>query len=268
MKIHTYFHWAYHKFGWKHKYNLGTGLFIWLFLLLTRPFGVYATDLSHFFALAMFLLPVGISFILISYLTDYLFTNWVKIELTSDLKMDGFSWLLKLILFVHVIYLMRLIRCDWECFEMLEYLEQWFAFVLMILLTYIPLALYGRSKYFHLLVGRSEDENGNLSIKGDGKDRLTLNTNELILVKADDNYVDFYISDSDEPIRKTIRATLTSIVDQLSQHPQFQRVHRSFIVNLRYTEKRNFKKLAVKKGEWSMEIPLSPSFKDAVRSLV
>ncbi len=268
MKIHTYFHWAYHKFGWKHRYNLGTGLFIWLFLLLTRPFGVYATDLYHFLALAMFLLPVGISFILISYLMDYVFPKWLKIDLTSNPKVDGFSWLLKLILFVHAIYLMRLIRCDWECFELFEYIEQWFAFILMILLTYLPLALYGRSKFFHSLVGTTEDEKGNLLIQGDGKDQLTLNSDELMLVKADDNYVDFYISSPNEPVKKTIRATLTSIVDQLSQHPQFQRVHRSFIVNLRYTEKRNFKTLAVKKGEWSMDIPLSPSFKDAVQSLV
>ena len=267
MKIHTYFHWVYHTYGWKHKYNLGTGLFIWLFLLLTRPFGVYATDFNHFLALAMLLLPVGISFIIVSYGIDHLF-KLLKVDLAANPKMDAFSWTFKLILFVHIIYLMRIIRCDWECFETLEYMEQWFASLLMILLTYIPIALFGRSKFFHSLVGQSAGVEGDLKIRGDGKDQLILHMDELMLVKADDNYVDFFILNSDVPIRKTMRATLASVMDQLSKYPQFRRVHRSFVVNLRYTEKRNFKTLSVKNGEWSMDVPLSPSYKDAVQSFV
>ncbi len=267
MKIHTYFHWAYHKFGWNHKYNLGTGLFIWLFLLLTRPFGVYVTDFKHFLALAVLLLPVGVSFVVVSYFTDYLFRKWLSLDLTAKPNIDAWAWIAKLFLFVHVVYVMILIRCNWECFEVIEYVEQWFASALMILMTYIPLALYGRSKFFHSLVGeKGKDES--LSIHGEGKDRLIVNVDEIILAKADDNYVDFFFLDSEVPSKKTIRSTLTSITDQLSSHPQFQRVHRSFLVNLKFAEKQNSKLLIVKNGNWSMEVPLSPSYKDSIQELV
>ncbi|MEP1097753.1 MAG: LytTR family DNA-binding domain-containing protein [Cyclobacteriaceae bacterium] len=268
MKIHKHFHWAYHRFGWKHPYNLGTGLFIWLFLLLARPFGVYVNDLQHFVALALFLLPVGVSFILISYLTDISFQRLLKIDLSSNLVMDGISWILKLILFVHIVFLMRLIRCDWECFDGLEYLEQWLAFLFMILLTYLPLALYGRSKFFHSLVGKEQIDEGNLILKGEGKEKITVNLDELLLLKADDNYVDVFISTSQFPSKKTIRTTLKAVQNQLAAYPQFQRVHRSFVVNLKYAVKRNLSTLVVSDGEWSMDVPLSPSFKDSVQSLL
>jgi len=266
--MHKYFHWAYHKFGWKHAYNLGAGLFIWLFLLLARPFGVYVNDLQHFVALALFLLPVGVSFTLISYLTDIGFQRMLKIDLPSNLRMDGISWILKLILFVHIVFLMRLIRCEWECFDVLEYLEQWFAFSLMFLLTYLPLALYGRSKFFHSLVGREQINEGNFTLRGEGKEKIIVNLNELLLLKADDNYVDVFISASESPIKKTMRITLKAVHDQLSSYPQFQRVHRSYVVNLKFTVKRNFSTLEVKDGEWSMDVPLSPSFKDSIQSLL
>ncbi|MEP5611696.1 MAG: LytTR family DNA-binding domain-containing protein [Cyclobacteriaceae bacterium] len=268
MRIHKYFHWAYHTFGWKHAYNLGTGLFIWLFLLLTRPFGVYVNDLSHFVALALLLLPVGVSFILISYLTDFGFRRLLKVDLSSSPRMDGISWILKLVLFVHVVFLMRLTRCAWECFDGLEYLEQWFAFSFMILLTYLPLALYGRSNFFRSLVGKEQVGQGNLILRGEGKEKIVVNPNDLILLKADDNYVDVFVSNSEAPTKKTIRITLKAVENQLTAHPQFQRVHRSFVVNLKYTAKRNFNTLEVKDGKWSMDVPLSPSFRDSVQSLL
>ncbi len=268
MPIHKYFQWGYHRSGWKHTYNLGTGLFVWLFLLLTRPFGVYATDLNHFFALALFLLPVGISFVLISYLVDYFFKSVVKIDLSSNLRMDGVSWMLKLVLFVNVIYVLRLTRCDWQCFDVLDYLEQWFAFGLMMLLTYIPTSLYGKSQFFRTLVGKNTDEEEGMKLQGEGKEQLTVDLNEIMLFKAEDNYVDLYISASEPLTKKTMRATLTSISNQLAAYPQFQRVHRSFVVNLQYTKKRNFNTLTVENGEWSMDVPLSPSFRNSLRPLL
>lgn len=241
---------------------------MWLLLLLARPFGVYVNDLNHFFALALFLVPVGVSFILTSYFIDLLFQKLLKIDLSSNPFVDGISWFLKLFFFVHIVYLLRLLRCDWACFEMLEYLEQWFAFALMMLLTYVPFALYGRAKFFHSLAKVDQVGDDELELKGDGKEQLIVNLEALLLLKSDDNYVDLFVAKKEGVTKKSLRVTLTSLSDQLTTYPQFQRVHRSFVVNLKYTQKRSFNGLVVKKGDWSIQVPLSPSYKDAVNSIV
>lgn len=265
--MHKYFHWFYYHHGWRHYYNLTSALFMWAFLLLARPFGVYVNDLNHFFALALFLSPIPVVFLITSYSTE-----WVTNRLVSNSRQlkynhthDKIVWMIKLLLLVNIIYILVLFRCYWECFSILEYLEKWFAFILLFLLTYIPTAMYGRSMYFRSL---AHQETGKIKLEGDSKDVVSIKPEDLLLIKADDNYVDLYIRTDEDPKTQTIRGTLKSIAYQLSGYPQFQQVHRSYIVNLKYTRRESFNALSQHHNNWSIKVPLSPRHKARIEAML
>lgn len=65
-----------------------------------------------------------------------------------------------------------------------------------------------------------------------GKDRLSLQPDQLIYVESVGNYVDIHWRNADQLQKTVLRSTLKEITDSLSHHPQFFRCHRAFLVNL------------------------------------
>lgn len=251
-------------------YNISSGIFIWLFLLLTLPFGLYNNNLGGVVNLAIFLLPVGVLWVFISYFGDLLFSTASDRLVKPDPRDRLFVWLGKVALFIHLIFLSRGVLCDWQCLDLLEYGELWFAGVFLFLLTYIPFMLYAKYLYFHSLVGTSETSEGLIELRGEGKENARIEIDSLVYALADDNYIDLFCLGKNGEIEKlAMRVTMKSLLSQLEQYPQFIRIHRSTLVNLKYVLRseaglKPLKNLSIKAQDHATKLPVSKSYQDKV----
>jgi succinate dehydrogenase hydrophobic anchor subunit/DNA-directed RNA polymerase subunit L len=217
--------------------------------------------------LALYFIPFGLFFPLSSFSIDFLVKRIWPSGIASS-KVNFVFWLLKMLLFIHMIYVLRQLWCDWRCFDLNEYLELWLACFLLVSFTYIPFMIYGKFLYYHSLVGKDPASINLTTIIGSGNEELELDLHSLIYLKADDNYVDFLIETEDKVISKTLRTTLKSMEDQLSNYPQFQRIHRSYVVNIQFVVSRNSNALKVKSENWTEELAISPTYKKSIESLL
>lgn len=265
IKNHTYFLWLYNKRKYWHFYHLWSGLFIWFFLVITQPFGMYNNNLS-LGGLLLFVLIFAIIWPLISYLVDGVtrLLDYGK-EVTKNL----FLWLVKIVIMTHVIYVIREYFCPGICIDLKEYGEIWMASFLIFLFTYVPYSLFGRYMYYHSLVGIPHEDLGLFILKGHGKDQLTFSLNDLIYLQADDNYVDVFLRNQfqeEQYMRKQVlRSTLSMLETQLMDYPEFVRIHRSIIVNAKYVLQPHKKgTLTVVNQDQKIQLPVSRSYQSKV----
>lgn len=268
---HKYFHWYYYQNRNHLFFNIGLGIFIWLFLGLTLPFGLYENNLSNTFQLFLFLLPFGLIWPLIAYGVEAFYHLFGKRKLSESPALDFKFYLLKLFILVHTYFIFRNFMCDWKCVDGAEYLELWFACLLMFLLFYIPFSLYARYRYFRNMVGGEKgQESHGITVSGEGKNTLEIIPDQVIFIKSDDNYVEIVQADKTGGTTTTVfRARLKSVARQLHSHSQFIRVHRSYLVNLQFLEKKGQRdSVLLKYGTWTKEIPVSRKYKQEVLDLI
>jgi len=189
-----------------------------------------------FLTLTLWLLPVGVIWVVSIYLGDILVRIFTKGKNKDEYKLDRYGWIIKLFLIVHLILLFRGYSCNWNCFDLPEYFQLWMACILLFLLVYIPFSIYAKLQYYKAAFTNSETslEEHEVELISDGKQNLVVNTQNLAYFKSDDNYIDVFIVNDSKLTTKTFRATMKSLEHILGQHPQFVRVHRSYIVNLNY----------------------------------
>lgn len=261
LSHHKYFHWLYHHKNKKSLFNGATGLFIWFFLAFARPFGISNNNIS-LVELIAFLLPVGLLWILIVYSLDFLIRSF-SISILLNIKGDLIAWGCKIFLYVHVIWIIRGYACDWTCLDTFEYLELWIGMILLIGLVYLPYSFYGRYSYYHIAISHGATDESVIVIKGDGNDFIKINPNEVMYIKADDNYIDCTLSTGE---KVTLRSSLTSTYEQLAEQPQFIRTHRSYVINSQYFER--YKKaqanILLKSKDQMVEVPVSRSYKEEI----
>ena len=70
------------------------------------------------------------------------------------------------------------------------------------------------------------------------KEDLNFYTSQLIFAESDGNYVNFYLLTKGKIQRSTLRISISNLENQLDKYPEYLRVHRTFIVNLKQIEKR------------------------------
>lgn len=268
IRNHTYFLWLYKKRKYWHLYHLWSGLFIWFFLIVAQPFGMYNNNLS-FFGLILFVLVFAVIWTIVSYTID-----GIDLMLTYEKSVGNnlFIWAIKVLVMCHLIYGIRELLCSGQCIDLREYGEIWMASFLLFLFTYVPFMLFGRYMYYHALVGLSHEDLGLFVLKGHGKDKLTLSLNDLIYLQADDNYVDLYLRNQpkgeDYLKKQVMRATLNALEIQLIDYPQFIRIHRSIIANTKYALKPEKKgTLTVINNEQEIQLPVSRSYQHNVDQL-
>lgn len=223
---HKYFHWLYFHKKKRHAFNISSGIFIWLFLGITRPFGISNNNFEAYIYLFFSLILFGSIWVIISYLVDFSFEQRIKKDHAYDLKI----WGLKLLLMIHLFLLVRGTSCDWTCIDEIEYLELWIACILMVGFCYLTFSLYARYLYFHSIVGKTELTAGAIELLGEGKESKVLSLEQIAYIKADDNYVDIFMADKKE----TLRSSLSAIEEQLQPYSQFVRIHRSYIINFHF----------------------------------
>ncbi len=237
---------------------------MWLFLALAKPFGINITDSSEL-VIGLVLLPVGVTWCLLVYITDFVAIRLVGIRIDKDIKLDLIVWFLKVIGIIHLLFLARGLLCDWECVDLAEYFELWMAMFLLVGLAYLPFLLYARYRYYHSLLAQGPSSSYDLLLEGLGAEVVKVNASELAYIKADDNYSDIFLSK--QALEKaSIRATLTSIEQQLDGHNQFMRVHRSYLINTGYfsSYERANNRIVLDISGQQIHIPVSKTYKPAV----
>jgi hypothetical protein len=259
---HTYFHWLYYNGGKKALFNFITGLFIWFFLAFARPFGISITNVSVLELIA-FLLPIGILWILLVYFIELITIKWLGVPIHQNVKADLIAWAIKIILYIHIIWAARGLACDWECLDAFEYLELWIGLGLLIGLVYLPSSLYARYIHYHKALSYGAPSASTMIINGEGNDFAKITPEEVVFIKADDNYSDFGLSDGK---KVSLRSSLTSTYKQLIQHPQFIRTHRSYVINSQFFDsyKRSQGSITLKVKDQLFDIPVSKSYKEAI----
>lgn len=228
---HKYFHWLYYTKKKRLVFNGIALLFIWLFLALTQPFGIYDNNLS-FLKLSLFLFLMALIWVSITYCTEWIFLRLFSWNIKQDLKKDLKVWVLKITLATHVIFFLRAAACYWECVDWLEYLESWMACLLLFLFVYVPFSLYAKYLYFKGMLLQGQTDTDTLILTGAGKEVIKISKEELIFIQANDNYAILNLMKADGEMKTIlIRASLKSLELQLAPYSAFLRIHRSYIVN-------------------------------------
>jgi len=94
------------------------------------------------------------------------------------------------------------------------------------------------------------------------KCNAVIDTNKLQYIKSEGHYLEFYIEDNDKP--EIDRNTMIKILEDLPSS-FFVRVHKSFIVNIKYIKIINSTKLMLNNGTW---INLSRTYKQQLKEIL
>ncbi|MEQ8715179.1 MAG: LytTR family DNA-binding domain-containing protein [Cyclobacteriaceae bacterium] len=262
LSHHKYFQWLYFTQGKRGLFNLITGLFIWLFLAFAQPFGISVTS-SSTLDIYLFLIPIGMLWVILAYGMDYIARHLLHIEVRKNVLADLLLMLSKVIVYIHVVWLLRGIACDWECLDFFEYFELWVSMYLMIAIVYLPYSFYARYLYYHMALSQGLTSADMLVIMGEGKDSFRCNPSELMYIQADDNYSDFVMRTQE---KHSLRSSLSRVSEQLDPYPQFLRTHRSFIINTQYFDQYHRSKgiIILAHESHKVEVAVSKSYKPTV----
>jgi len=94
------------------------------------------------------------------------------------------------------------------------------------------------------------------------KNKLVIDANELLYIKSEGHYLEFYVEGKTKP--ELDRNTLTGILEILPSH-LFVRIHKSYIVNIGHIKIINSTKLMLKNGTW---INLSRTYKQQLKDML
>ena len=176
----------------------------------------------------------SLTWVLVSYFIDFFTRIFVETKAAINEKKSLSNFLIKICLLVHAILVIRLALCDWSCINILEYLQIWMAAIFLIGLSYLIYILHAKYIYFKNMVGTSFDQEL-VVINSKGKYQFKAYPNKIIYFKSEDNYVKIAYLDEKELVKSDlIRLPLKSVENQLESFSQFTRIHRSYIVNLKF----------------------------------
>lgn len=94
------------------------------------------------------------------------------------------------------------------------------------------------------------------------KSKAILNSNEILYVKSDGHYVDYYLKNRSNP--EIDRNSLSEVLQMLPTS-SFVRIHNSFIVNIYHIKIINSTKVMLDNGEW---INLSRTYKQQLKDIL
>ena len=262
LSYHKFFHWFYYKRRKHHLFNFGTGILIWIILSNALPFGGESNN-AYYFVSVFILLPFALVLPLISYSTDYIVKKVFSIKAYQNSGVDLIVLLIKLFLLVHLAFVILNILCFWGCDGWKEYFKVWLKCISVLIIVYVPFSLFARYKFLKKMSGKDPTASDDVfEFIGGGKTTLKLILDEVIYIKSDDNYVDIVTIDK-ENTQKThvFRAKIKSVAEQLEDEKHFVRIHRSYIVNLRYLSGLNKNvSLKIRNADWELELPISQKY--------
>lgn len=199
----------------------------------------------------------------------------------TGLSFSGHSLLVRAVIFgastsVTMAFLefIRVKRLWWEPFEVFmganvtflwfnyfwDFTELSFYAYFLLLFEYFTVMLVPFGIYHFL--SRSTKDDRIVLTSSSGKDRIAIRDSNLLVVKAEDNYVQLVIRSGKVTERKLLRKKLSEIEKELKRFKVFRRVHRSYIVNIGRVSKaeRNHSKQLVLYFDGEVEVPVSEKY--------
>lgn len=194
---------------------------------------------------------------------NYVNKRWeVKYEIASFISFIFFLWLT--IHFYNQVIINDILNDD---FQKNEYFKHalWFLLhaLLPVMLIHIPIIGYLRNKFGELITPESLSE---VVFSGINQgERILIQKEDLLFVKASENYVKMYQEKDNTVHHDTFRSTLTAINNQA---PFLQQCHRSYLVNVSKikTVNGNSQNAKIEFTQGSLDIPLSKSYYKTIKS--
>lgn len=261
--MYKYFHWFYYQCKKHYYFNFSIGILIWIFQGINLPFNSGVDNTTNFFILLFILFPFAISWPLMSYAIDFFIKYSFKLDAVKKARFTYKVLIVKVLLFIHLALVLKGLLCYWNCIYLSVYLQLWLYILLVVGLVYFFFSLIAKKQFFHADL----DENRNtFTFIGSGKKSIHINLEMLIYIKSDDNYVEFVSIDTQENLRTELfRTTLDSVVKQLIRKSEFVRIHRSYIVNMRYVSEYKNHNIVIKHNDLKMEFSVSKTYQNHLK---
>ena len=100
-------------------------------------------------------------------------------------------------------------------------------------------------------------------------EELQLEINDLLAIKAVENYIEVYVRNTENTTKEVLRNTLSEVENSLRKHQNLKRCHRSYLVNLDQVESfsGNAQGLSLSlKNNTQMKVPVSRSFVKEIKA--
>lgn len=245
----------------------GVVIFIMIFL---QPFGTYGFKSNNKY---LIFLGFGLLLFIIYFLWarienvwyDYKNKNWnVKYEIISFILFVVTSSIP--IHFYNQVFLNDLFKSQFDGYEYLKH-GLWFFqhSIIPIMIMLLPFYIYLRNKFGKLTTTVAANE---ISISGINKnEKITMLKDELLFIKASENYVNIHYIENGIVQHKTFRNTLRSIHQQV---PFLLKSHRSYLVNISAIKniKGNSQNAKIELHHDNLDLPLSKSYYKTIKSAV
>ncbi|MDC8004373.1 LytTR family DNA-binding domain-containing protein [Aureisphaera galaxeae] len=249
----------------KHHMFIALGLALWIFAFLyfTEPLDVDEFgDTEKLIYLPFYGLGGAISYLMMMPVQRWIWkrsnSNWyVKSELLFLV-----SFVVWALIVTRSVYLYVVMVDEPNPYSFGYYIGNVFFPAISVLL---PIVIIGRWAFGKYREKQYEDQK--IEIQGEGTyEGLRIFFNDLICVKADDNYVEVSYSEHGELKKQLIRNRLTKISESF---PELLRTHRSYLINPYH-----FKQYKNASGKLSLvlhseiEVPVSKSYSAAVKEAI
>lgn len=155
-----------------------------------------------------------------------------------------------------IIYMYNEFLINKSTYSFLNHIRYLRSIILPFMLIFSPLLVYLRHKLGELILPKLSNE---ILLKGINKNEtLRILKEDLLFVKASENYIEIYFASNNSVHHKTFRNTLSEIAKQA---PFVEQCHRSYLVNTSKVKqvKGNSQKASLI-FDGDLEIPLSKSF--------
>jgi hypothetical protein len=211
----------------KHHMLISLGLAIWIFLFLALTEPLDTSELNgaeKLLYLPLYSLTGAIAYLLVLPLQGFLYAknkgNW---SLCSELGFFLFMFLFGLVL-TRSIYLYIVVAGEENPYSLAYFFT---AIYLPAIATILPIIAIGRWAFGRYFEKKIEDKK--MEVEGEGTyEGLRLALNDLIAIKADDNYIEVIFLNNGILKKQLIRNKLSKIETSI---PQLMRTHRSYLMN-------------------------------------
>lgn len=256
--------------------SLGFGIFIFGFLYIFRPFGIYKLEQVFFYLSGFGLITMGVLLIML-FALPFVFYRFFDAEKWTTGKHFLFSLACILCISIANWYynslgqeyfeLDRTIHLD--TFLLYTFCVGIFPFLLYLFIDE-KIVRKKKEKVAEKIVkhGNHIPENNTLSklceFSSDSKKEsdIIINIDEIIYISSQGNYASFFLKKASGIEEVVVRITLSLVEQKLKEHSSIIRCHKSYIINSKYmyTVKGNARGYILKSKELDFTIPVSRSF--------
>ncbi len=262
------------------------GLFVFLFLRFFQPFGI---NLWHPTYKTLRLLGYGLittgMILFNSFVLEKFFSNWFKEENWKVWKEIVWTiWNVVVIGTLNLVYssLMEMFTINLQnflSFQLITFLIGTFPVVVAVILNYTRLQqknLIAAQKISHI-IDQDKTVTSHSSVVStidlvaeNGKDKITLNASDLLVLISADNYVEVYYLNGGHAKKELLRNTIKNLEEILKNESDFFRCHRSYLVNLKKVKhvSGNSQGYKLHLDELEIPVPVSRSLNETIRKKI